>query len=127
MHTHKHMHAHTYIHSHTHIYTHTHMQILLQPLAVMRTWQSQDACVLRQCEPCKQSSWSRARTRRRTGLTHTLTYTHTCMCARIHTVGVKKKFRIPFRRTAVAQFKKRGKNGTPFVEKRPFRSTTLPF
>ncbi len=28
----------------------------------MRTWQSQDACTLsRHCEPCKQSSWSRAR------------------------------------------------------------------
>ncbi len=28
----------------------------------MRTWQSQDACALsRHCEPCKQSSWSRAR------------------------------------------------------------------
>ena len=28
----------------------------------MHTWQSQDACALsRHCEPCKQSSWSRAR------------------------------------------------------------------
>ncbi len=42
-----------------HIYIHT--KILLQLLAVIRTWQSQDACALsRQCEPCKQSSWSRA-------------------------------------------------------------------
>ncbi len=41
---------------------HTQMQILQQPLAVMRTWQIQDACALsRHCEPCKQSSWSRAR------------------------------------------------------------------
>ena len=30
--------------------------------AVMHTWQSQDACALsRHCEPCKKSSWSRAR------------------------------------------------------------------
>ena len=44
--------------------SHLHMQkkILLQPLAVMCTWQSQDACALdRHCEPCKQSSWSQAR------------------------------------------------------------------
>ncbi len=54
---------------------------------------------------------------------------HVCMCVCMYvcTVGVKKKFRIPFRRTAVAQLKNGGKNGTPFVEKRPFRSTALPF
>ncbi len=65
-----HMHIHNihphplYTHTHTHIHTHTHThtQILLQLLAVMRTWQSQDACALsRHCEPCKQSSWNRAR------------------------------------------------------------------
>ncbi len=46
-----------------HIYIYrTCMQILLQPLAVMCTWKSQDACALsRHCEPCKQSSWSQAR------------------------------------------------------------------
>ncbi len=34
-------------------------------LVVTRTWQSQDACALsRHCEPCRQSSWSRARNRR---------------------------------------------------------------
>ncbi len=45
----------------------------------------------------------------------------------VYTVGVKKKFRIPFRRMAVAQLKKGEKTVTPFVEKRPFRSTALPF
>ncbi len=51
-----------YMHVFVCTYTHTHTQILLQPLAVMCTWQSQDACALsRHCEPCKQSSWSRAR------------------------------------------------------------------
>ncbi len=34
----------------------------------------------------------------------------------IVTVGDTEKFRIPFRRTAVARLKKRGKNGTPFVK-----------
>ncbi len=52
-------------HMHTHANTHMHkckMQILLQPLVVMRTRQSQDACALsRHCESCKQSSWSWAR------------------------------------------------------------------
>ncbi len=39
----------------------------------MRTWQSQDACALsRHCEPCKQSSWSRARNSRRTCLSSQL-------------------------------------------------------
>ncbi len=33
-----------------------------------------------------------------------------------HTVGDTEKFRIPFRRMAVARLKKRGKNGTPFVK-----------
>ncbi len=43
-------------------FTHTYMQILLQLLAVMLTWQSQDACALsKHCEPCKQSSWTQAR------------------------------------------------------------------
>ncbi len=32
------------------------------------------------------------------------------------TVGDTEKFRIPFRRTAVARLKNRGKNGTPFVK-----------
>ncbi len=49
--------------SHTHTHTNTHkLQILFQPLVVMRTWQSQDACALsRHCEPCKKGSWSQAR------------------------------------------------------------------
>ncbi len=48
------------LHANTH--THTYIQILLQSLVVMCTWQSQDACALSiHCEPCKQSSWSRAR------------------------------------------------------------------
>ncbi len=34
----------------------------------------------------------------------------------VYTVGDTEKFRIPFRRTAVARLKKRGKNGTPFVK-----------
>ncbi len=44
-----------------HLHIHT-QKLLLQLLAVMRTWQSQDACALsRHYEPCKQRSWSRAR------------------------------------------------------------------
>ncbi len=55
---------------------------------------------------------------------------HTCVCACMcacNTVGDTEKFRIPFRRTAVARLKNGGGNGTPFVKKRPFRSTALPF
>ncbi len=45
--------------NHSNPFTHTQMQILLQLLAVMCTWQSQVACALsRHCEPYKQSSWS---------------------------------------------------------------------
>ncbi len=52
------------------------MQILLQPLVVMRTWQSQDVCALsRHCEPCKQSSWSRAK-----GLTGEQAFPHSKWC-----------------------------------------------
>ncbi len=51
-----------------------------------------------------------------------------CLCCHdyIGTVGDKIKLRIPFRRTAVAQFKTRG-GGALFGKKWPFHSTVLLF
>ncbi len=64
---------------HTHKCKKKQNKILLQPLAVMRTWQSQDVCALsRHCELCKQSSWRTSGPEPRTQpLHHTATHTHT--------------------------------------------------
>ncbi len=61
-------------------------------------------------------------------LQHLMNNTFIMYCSCVNTtVEDKIKFRIPFRRTAIAPIKKQGGNGTLFRKKRPFCSTALPF
>ncbi len=65
--------SHTHTHTHTHACTHTHTQMQLPILLPLQTGHTHLAepgclCIKQALWPCKQSSWSQARTRRRINL-----------------------------------------------------------